>query len=386
MARMVIMLSWSSTKTLPFFLPRTFCTPAGVIMFRVGMPSSFSVYTLFFFLTWAVACVFGFLNGVFFAPALVFALGFEVDLVTALPIEGFAPLLDLIGAILECLSVGWEDFLCGAEAWKLFGPKTSKSSWLWVAPNQAPPILVLPSYPAPPASSPPALAASQLRPATPPTSQHPPDGPHNHHHVLQPSISLPQAAVAQQRDHTDGRRLRSRRTRTPLLAIPSTVANKYAQFSLGFFFFIDAAVYSKSKNGSNFNINFVDWIPGICSSLGMLVINSIDKSRLGADSFSYSGNGVAWKARLVLFLGFALLAGGLAGSVTVLVLKYLVHKVVFPALWMGVANVMANALIMTRYELDRTTGRVEMILTEPSSAVLWVAQNMEDEYTYNLAL
>lgn len=47
----------------------------------------------------------------------------------------------------------------------------------------------------------------------------------------------------------------------------------------------------------------------------MLVINSIEKSRLSADSFSYSGSGVAWKARFVLFLGFALLAGGLAGSV-----------------------------------------------------------------------
>lgn len=47
----------------------------------------------------------------------------------------------------------------------------------------------------------------------------------------------------------------------------------------------------------------------------MLVINSIEKSRLHADSFSYSGGGVAWKARFVLFLGFALLAGGLAGSV-----------------------------------------------------------------------
>lgn len=50
----------------------------------------------------------------------------------------------------------------------------------------------------------------------------------------------------------------------------------------------------------------------------MLVINSIEKSRLQADSFSYSGSGVAWKARFVLFLGFALLAGGLAGSVVCL--------------------------------------------------------------------
>lgn len=47
----------------------------------------------------------------------------------------------------------------------------------------------------------------------------------------------------------------------------------------------------------------------------MLVINSIEKTRLSADSYSYSGTGVAWKAQLVLFLGFALMAGGLAGSV-----------------------------------------------------------------------
>jgi hypothetical protein len=80
----------------------------------------------------------------------------------------------------------------------------------------------------------------------------------------------------------------------------------------------------------------------------MLVINSIDKSRLSADSFSYSGNGVAWKARLVLFLGFALLAGGLAGSVTVLVLKYVVHNVQWPTMWFGVAGVCASAGIMTR--------------------------------------
>ena len=53
----------------------------------------------------------------------------------------------------------------------------------------------------------------------------------------------------------------------------------------------------------------------------MLVINSIEKTRLSADSYSYSGTGVAWKARLVLFLGFALMAGGLAGSVVSLPLE-----------------------------------------------------------------
>jgi len=88
------------------------------------------------------------------------------------------------------------------------------------------------------------------------------------------------------------------------------------QFALGAFFFVDAATYSHSaRNGSDVHIRFVDWIPGICSALGMLVINSIDKARLSGDSYNYSGNGVAWKARLVLFMGFALMAGGLAGAV-----------------------------------------------------------------------
>ncbi|KAK3169534.1 hypothetical protein OEA41_008918 [Lepraria neglecta] len=142
-----------------------------------------------------------------------------------------------------------------------------------------------------------------------------------------------------------------------------------ALFSLGLFFFIDASTYSKSnKNGGDVHVKFVDWIPGICSALGMLVINSIEKTRLSADSYSYSGTGVAWKARLVLFLGFALMAGGLAGSVVVLVLKYLVPQYSFPTLYFGVANVIANGLIML------------------SSVVLWVSQNLEDDYTYNLAL
>ncbi|PLB34456.1 UPF0220 family protein [Aspergillus candidus] len=142
-----------------------------------------------------------------------------------------------------------------------------------------------------------------------------------------------------------------------------------ALFSLGFFFIIDAAAFSHSaRNGSNVHVKFVDWIPGICSALGMLVINSIEKSRLQADSFSYSGNGVAWKARFVLFLGFALLAGGLAGSVTVMVLKYLLPSYPLQTLYFGIANVIANALVML------------------SSVVLWVSQNIEDDYTYNLAL
>jgi len=142
-----------------------------------------------------------------------------------------------------------------------------------------------------------------------------------------------------------------------------------ALFSLSFFLLLDAAVWSHSaKNGSTIHITFIDWLPLIFSALGMLIINSIEKTRLSADSFSYSGSGVAWKARVVLFLGFASLAGGMAGGVTVLVLKYVVPGAPWPTMWMGVANPAANALVML------------------SSVVLWISQNMEDEYSYNLAL
>ncbi|KAI5806557.1 hypothetical protein DFH27DRAFT_479987 [Peziza echinospora] len=163
--------------------------------------------------------------------------------------------------------------------------------------------------------------------------------------------------------------------RCPLPRLPSSQAIRKAGvyvagalFSLGFWFFIDASVYSKVNNPGDVHVEFVDWIPGICSALGMLVINSIEKSRLNADSFAYTGDGVAWTARLILFLGFALMAGGLAGSVTVLILKYIVPGYEGQTLYFGVANVIANSLIML------------------SSVVLWVSQNMEDDYHYNLSL
>jgi hypothetical protein len=121
------------------------------------------------------------------------------------------------------------------------------------------------------------------------------------------------------------------------------------QFSLAFYVMLDAAVWSKSRNPStDVHINFVDWLPLIFSVLGMLIINSVEKQRLSADSFSYNGSGVAWKARVVLFLGFAALAGGMAGGVVVFVMKFVVAEVGFPMMQMGIEIIVANALVMLR--------------------------------------
>ena len=87
----------------------------------------------------------------------------------------------------------------------------------------------------------------------------------------------------------------------------------------------------------------------------MIIVNLIDKQRLlsedGGFASTSSYDGAAWKARLFLFLGFALMAGGLAGSMTVLLLKY-----VMPGFsetweyvkWWGMANVLQSALTMLR--------------------------------------
>lgn len=144
-----------------------------------------------------------------------------------------------------------------------------------------------------------------------------------------------------------------------------------ALFAIGFWSIVDAAVYSKTVNASVVHITFVDWIPFICSTLGMFVVNSVEKSNLIADGqnlFLGDGNSNAWAARVILFFGFSLLAGGMAGSFMVFILKFLMKHYTFPTLGMGVSNIVCNGCIML------------------SCIILWLSQNIEDEYSYSLAL
>ncbi|AGO11613.1 AaceriADL169Wp [[Ashbya] aceris (nom. inval.)] len=146
-----------------------------------------------------------------------------------------------------------------------------------------------------------------------------------------------------------------------------------ALYVLGIWLFVDCLLYSKYVNASKLHVTFVDWIPVLCSTSGMLVVSMIDKNRLLEDALasgSFVGsNQRAWQAQMVLFLGFALLAGGFAGALAVLVLKFLVKGYnTYPVLTMGVNNVLGNLFIML------------------SCVVLWMAQSVEDEYSYSLTL
>lgn len=71
-----------------------------------------------------------------------------------------------------------------------------------------------------------------------------------------------------------------------------------------------------------------------------------------------------------------------------MVLKYLVKDYPIQTLYFGIANVVANGLVMLRWVQSgrRNHFLVFMMLMKYSSVVLWVSQNIEDDYTYNLAL
>ncbi|OSX61206.1 hypothetical protein POSPLADRAFT_1182367 [Postia placenta MAD-698-R-SB12] len=146
-------------------------------------------------------------------------------------------------------------------------------------------------------------------------------------------------------------------------------------FALANWTFLDAAIlsahahppYDEPQLPAPVHVGFTDWVPGICSLLGMLIINLIDKDRVRGEE-GFGDSGAVWRARLILFIGFALMAGGLAGSVTVLVLKYVLEEYAEQYTYYGYANVSQNVALML------------------STIVLWISQSVGSEYEYNLSI
>ncbi|ORE12040.1 UPF0220-domain-containing protein [Rhizopus microsporus var. microsporus] len=138
--------------------------------------------------------------------------------------------------------------------------------------------------------------------------------------------------------------------------------------AIGWWVFMDAVIIAPKHNGYS-AMGFEDWFSGILTTFGMIVINLIDKNHLQGEDTMYVDHSLIWKARLFLFLGFALIAGGLAGSCCVLVVKYIVHyESRQPYISYGISGVAQNALIML------------------STAVLWIAQNTREEGEYGIGI
>ncbi|KAI0261839.1 UPF0220-domain-containing protein [Gloeopeniophorella convolvens] len=146
-------------------------------------------------------------------------------------------------------------------------------------------------------------------------------------------------------------------------------------FSLGLWTFFDAAIlsahahppYGEPDYPVPVHVSFADWVPPLCALLGMLVTNLIDKDRVRGDA-GFGDARAVWRARLILFVGFAFMAGGLAGSVALLVLKYVIPGYQQQYQYYGYANVAANVSLML------------------SAVVLWIAQSGSGEYEYSLSI
>ncbi|PVU89892.1 hypothetical protein BB559_004883 [Furculomyces boomerangus] len=151
--------------------------------------------------------------------------------------------------------------------------------------------------------------------------------------------------------------------------------SKYATYFSGFLFgvgwwlFIDGLVIAKNTPDFGIKIGFEDWVPGILATIGMIITNSIDMSLISDDnSFEYGGSRLASRVKLLLFIGIALIAGGIAGSFAILVIKYLGNETGKNVIYTGL------------------TGVAQTILISISSFVLWLFNKSESSTEFNFVL
>ncbi|KAL1927866.1 hypothetical protein VTP01DRAFT_3271 [Rhizomucor pusillus] len=130
-------------------------------------------------------------------------------------------------------------------------------------------------------------------------------------------------------------------------------------FALGWWIFVDGLVFSLRLPDAKTTAGFEDWAPGIVTGLGFLVVSIIDKDALRGATYDES---VLWRARLFLFVGFALLAGGFAGSVSLYVVKYAMHDLEPIDAYLGITAMVQCGLLML------------------STAALWISQPGSSDY------
>ncbi|KAI7866145.1 hypothetical protein BDF14DRAFT_1816618 [Spinellus fusiger] len=109
-------------------------------------------------------------------------------------------------------------------------------------------------------------------------------------------------------------------------------------FSLGWWVFIDALISNIKSGEPKAYAGVEDWISGVLVTMGMPIV-LVALSRLKED------DGSLFRHYLLFFIGAAIAMGGVAGSVTILVFKYITQndRAVDP--YLGVSQVIQSVFI-----------------------------------------
>ncbi|KAI8903042.1 hypothetical protein EDD86DRAFT_250663 [Gorgonomyces haynaldii] len=117
-----------------------------------------------------------------------------------------------------------------------------------------------------------------------------------------------------------------------LSAIAGPVLPTRQQFALGWWIFIDACAFNGYLLGQGtkdvLTLSFEDWVPGIVSTLSLVIVNMIDRETLGADDFQCT-----------------------RGALAILSLKYIIPGRQGDAFYLGQGITVQNFLIFARYAI-----------------------------------
>ncbi|KAI8819337.1 uncharacterized protein EV422DRAFT_534387 [Fimicolochytrium jonesii] len=131
-------------------------------------------------------------------------------------------------------------------------------------------------------------------------------------------------------------------------------------FAVAWWTFIDGLTYARTRpEPLPVSTGVEDWIPGILSTLALIIVNLIDREMLNSEGDgSFGGPNIATRARGCAFVGVSIALGSLGGGFAVTFLKYILqHHTSGDEAYLGYCITLQNILIFA------------------SSMILWFGRN-----------
>jgi len=89
------------------------------------------------------------------------------------------------------------------------------------------------------------------------------------------------------------------------------------QFALAWWLWIDAHAFSVKFEPSSVSVTFGHYVPGLVSSLGLLMVNVVNWRDLGGFNWGWAEDGVQARVRAWLFFALVVCFGGIIAAVWV---------------------------------------------------------------------